>query len=73
MDLTYKSVHFTSRKVEGGPIKSVDHYFSQYHFIRVHENMVQHPSNNISNIIAKEDRTMALNLIYTFFLHAKII
>ena len=25
-------------------------YLREYHFIRVHENQVQHPSNNISTI-----------------------
>ena len=36
-------------------VSGMDRYFSQlscdYHFIRVHDNLVQHPSNNKSIII----------------------
>ena len=52
MDLTYVSVRSSSRRVGGwwgGGIvflASCEHYF-----IRVHEYLVQHPSNNISIIL----------------------
>ena len=39
------------RRMGGDGIKKVNRYFSQLlvSFIRVYENLVQHPSNNISN------------------------
>ena len=53
MDLIYWSVHSYSRR-GGENVEVVDRgyqYFlasCEYYFVRVHENLVQHPSNNIS-------------------------
>ena len=52
MDLLYWSVRSSSwrggdgvKGVDGGIVILVS---CEHHFIRVHENLVQHPSNNIS-------------------------
>ena len=52
MELIHWSVRLTSRRGEDG-VKGMDGCIvilasCKYHFIRLHENMVQHPSNNIS-------------------------
>ncbi len=44
MDLLYWSV----RSSKGFDVGIVFLASCEYHFIRVHENMIQHPSNNIS-------------------------
>ena len=46
MDLNHCSVRSYSM-IGGDVVKGVDQGF-RYHFIRVHENLVQHPSYNIS-------------------------
>ena len=51
MDLIYRSVHKFSRRrgdMEKGVYGWYRYFICLYDFIRVHENMVQHPSNNIS-------------------------
>ena len=56
MDLIFWSARSSSRR-EGDGVKGVDgvysFFFGSYepHFIRVHENLEQHPSNNISIFI----------------------
>ena len=54
MDLIYWPVRSSSRRGKDG-VKGVDRYFSQkrHQFIRIVENLVQHPSNNISIILEK--------------------
>ena len=54
MDLIYLSVHSYSRiggdgvkRLDGGEGGIVILASCDYHFIRVQENLVQHPSNNI--------------------------
>ena len=50
MDLIYWSVRSSSR-IRGDRVKDVGIVIlasCEYHFIRVYENLVQHPSNNIS-------------------------
>ena len=49
IELIYWTVRSSSRKGWDG-IKGVD---GGYHFIRVHENLVQHPTNNISIVLVQ--------------------